>query len=394
MLFEELGFTYLGPIDGHNLEDTIVMLRRAKHIKGPVLIHVITQKGKGYPPAVLNPGEFHGIGPFEVATGRPFKSGAKSYTQVFGEFMVKKGGNDPAVVAITAAMTSGTGLEGFARNYPERFFDVGICEEHAVTMAAGLASGGMKPVVAIYSTFLQRAFDQIIHDVCLQKLPVVFAVDRAGLVGEDGPTHHGVFDLSFLRQIPHMIVMAPAHEDEMNDMLESALQYGQPVAIRYPRGSGEGIEVKERASFIKPGAGLLLREGGHILLLGIGRTVRIALDAASALGELGIQAAVINARFAKPLDEDLILTWARRSGRVVTLEDNVLLGGFGSAVTELLNDARQPTEILRLGIPDSFVEHGEVNFLLEDLGLSSSAVVESVLNRWPGLNKHRAVRRI
>lgn len=394
MLFEELGFTYLGPIDGHNVEDTIVVLQKARHIKGPVLIHVITQKGKGYPPAVLNPGEFHGIGPFDVFTGKPFKSSAKTYTRVFGEYMVKKAMTERNLVAITAAMASGTGLDQFAQQYPQRFFDVGICEEHAVTMAAGLARGGMKPVVAIYSTFLQRAFDQIIHDVCLQNLPVVFAIDRAGLVGEDGPTHHGVFDISYLRQIPNMIVMAPAHEDELNDMLDSALQYEQPVAIRYPRGSGEGIEIKETPDFINPGKALLLLEGDHVLLVAIGRTVKTALDAAAYLRDLGISAAVINARFIKPLDVELIGTWSRRCRRVVTLEENVLMGGFGSAVAEVLNDGEAQPEILRIGLPDSFVEHGEVGHLLAEVGLEASSVVEAVANRWPELKKLRVVRGI
>ncbi len=395
MLFEELGFTYLGPIDGHNVEDTIVVLRRARYIKGPVLIHVITEKGKGYSPAVLNPGKFHGIGPFDVVTGKTIKSSAKTYTQVFGEYMVKEGMTNQKLVAITAAMTSGTGLDQFAQKYPERFFDVGICEEHAVTMAAGMARGGLKPVVAIYSTFLQRAFDQIIHDVCLQNLPVVFAVDRAGLVGEDGPTHHGVFDLSFLRQMPNMIVMAPAHEDELNDMLDSALQYEQPVAIRYPRGSGEGINIKENPSFIAPGEAVLLQEGHHVLLLAIGRAVRIALNAAAYLRDLGIQAVVINARFVKPLDNNLIGFWSSRCRRVVTLEENVLMGGFGSAVSEMLNSKKdEPSEILSIGIPDAFVEHGEVNRLMAEVGLEANSVVEAVVNRWPELKKLRVVRGI
>ncbi|MGE5544834.1 MAG: 1-deoxy-D-xylulose-5-phosphate synthase [Bacillota bacterium] len=394
MLFEELGFTYLGPIDGHNIEDMIVVLQRARNIKGPVLIHVITEKGRGYPPAMLNPDVFHGIGPFDVATGKAIKSGAKTYTQVFGEFMVNKAAVDHSLVAITAAMTSGTGLDSFAQQYPNRFFDVGICEEHAVTMAAGLAQGGMRPVVAIYSTFLQRAFDQIIHDVCLQNLPVVFALDRAGLVGEDGPTHHGVFDLSYLRQIPNMVVMAPAHEDELNDMLDSALQYGQPVAIRYPRGSGEGVEIKDTPNYLHPGEAELLQQGDHVLLIAIGRTVGIAREAAAKLRDRGVSAAVINARFVKPMDERLISLWSSHCRRVVTLEDNVLMGGFGSGVAEILNTRGLNVEFLHLGIPDSFVEHGAVTRLLEDVGLEASSVVESVVKRWPELKKLRAIRRI
>jgi len=392
MLFEELGFTYLGPIDGHNIEDMIVVLQRARHIKGPVLVHVITEKGKGYPPAVENPDVFHGIGPFDVATGKVIKSGVKTYTQVFGEFMVRKAASSPDLVAITAAMTSGTGLNVFAEKFPDRFFDVGICEEHAVTMAAGLASGGMRPVVAIYSTFLQRSFDQIIHDVCLQNLPVVFAVDRAGLVGEDGPTHHGVFDLSYLRQIPNMIVMAPSHEDELNDMLDSALKYGQPVAIRYPRGSGEGVDIKNSPEYIPPGEARLLQEGDQVLLVAIGRMVHIAMKAAVFLRERGISAAVINARFAKPLDTDLIGLWAGRCRRVVTLEENVLMGGFGGGVAEAMNCKAINAEFLHLGIPDSFVDHGAVSCLLEDLGLDAPAVAASIVDRWPELIKQRAVR--
>ena len=394
MLFEELGFTYLGPIDGHNIEDMIVVFQKARHIKGPVLIQVITEKGKGYPPAVLNPGVFHGIGPFDVATGKAIKSGAKTYTQVFGEFMAKKAQTDPNLVGITAAMTSGTGLDLFAQKYPERFFDVGICEEHAVTMAAGLARGGMRPVVAIYSTFLQRAFDQVVHDVCLQNLPVVLAIDRAGLVGEDGPTHHGVFDLSYLRQIPNMIVMAPAHEDELIDMLDSALQYGQPVAVRYPRGSGEGIDIKETPKYIGPGEAELLQEGDHVLLVAIGRTVSIAREAAGCFRDRGISAAVINARFVKPLDEKLIGFWSSHCRRVVTLEENVLMGGFGSGVAEVLNNQAVDAEFLHIGIPDSFIEHGAVTRLLKDVGLEASSVVNSVVNRWPELKKLRAVRGI
>lgn len=394
MLFEELGFTYLGPIDGHNIEDMIVVLQKARHIKGPVLIHVITEKGRGYSPAMLNPDVFHGIGPFDVATGKAIKSGAKTYTQVFGEFMVRKADMDPNLVAITAAMTSGTGLDLFAEKYPERFFDVGICEEHAVTMAAGLARGGLRPVVAIYSTFLQRAFDQIIHDVCLQKLPVVFAIDRAGLVGEDGPTHHGVFDLSYLRQIPNMIVMAPSHEDELNDMLDSALHYGQPVAVRYPRGSGEGIDVKDTPDYIGPGEAELLQEGDHVLFIAIGRTVNIAREAAGYLRDRGISAAVINARFVKPLDKHLIAAWSNHCRRVVTLEENVLMGGFGSGVAEAMRDDAAGAELLHIGIPDSFVEHGLVTRLLEDIGLEASSVAESVVNRWPELKKLRAIRGI
>jgi len=394
ILFEELGFTYLGPIDGHNLEDLLMVFQKARFIKGPVMIHVMTEKGKGYLPAVNNPDQFHGIGPFDISTGRPFKSGAKTYTQVFGEFMVRKAEEEKDLVGITAAMTGGTGLDQFADEYPTRFFDVGICEQHAVTMAAAMASGGLKPVVAIYSTFLQRAFDQIVHDVCLQNLPVVFAIDRAGLVGEDGPTHHGVFDLSYLRQIPNMTIMAPANEDELNDMLNSALQYEAPTAVRYPRGSGEGVEVKKTPDFIPPGQAVLLREGDQVLLLAVGRMVKTALDTALSLQETGIRAAVINARFVKPLDVDLITSWAIRCGRVVSLEDNVLIGGFGDAVLESLSNISHQPEVLNMGIPDQFVEHGDLDILWHDLQLTPGGVRRQIIERWPELKKNRMIGRI
>ncbi len=394
ILFEELGFTYLGPIDGHNLEDLIMVLQKARHIKGPVMIHVMTQKGKGYQPAMNNPDQFHGIGPFDISTGRPFKSGAKTYTQVFGEFMVRKAEEEKNLVGITAAMSSGTGLDQFANENPSRFFDVGICEQHAVTMAAAMASGGLKPVVAIYSTFLQRAFDQIVHDVCLQNLPVVFAIDRAGLVGEDGPTHHGVFDLSYLRQIPNMIVMAPANEDELNDMLNSAFQYQKPSAIRYPRGSGEGVKVKDTPAFIPPGQAALLQEGDQVLLLAVGRMVKTALATALSLQEIGVRVAVINARFVKPLDVNLISSWASRCGRVVTIEENVLIGGFGNAVLEALSTMCPQPEVINMGIPDHFVEHGDLNILLDDLQLTAKGVSQQILARWPELKKNRMIGRI
>ncbi|MGE5404747.1 MAG: 1-deoxy-D-xylulose-5-phosphate synthase [Candidatus Saccharibacteria bacterium] len=389
MLFEELGFTYYGPIDGHNLTDLIEVLKKARHKKGPVLIHVITQKGQGYGPAFESPDEFHGIGPFDVETGQQLKGQSRTFTQVFGDFMVRKGADEPRLVGITAAMESGTGLTQFARMYPKRFIDVGICEQHAVTMAAGLAAAGMKPVVALYSSFLQRAFDQVIHDVCLQKLPVIFAVDRAGLVGEDGPTHHGVFDMSFLREIPNLIVMAPSNEDELNDMLDSALQYDQPVAIRYPRGTGSGSAIKINPAYVEVGRGELIQEGEQILFVGIGRGVGIASRAAELLSKQGVSAAVINSRFVKPLDERLITHWAAVCKRVVTVEDNVLAGGFGSAVMELLNNRGVKADVLRMGIADEFVEHGKVDKLLVDQGIEPVSINEQVVRRWPDLRMAR-----
>ncbi|MGE5371546.1 MAG: 1-deoxy-D-xylulose-5-phosphate synthase [Solirubrobacterales bacterium] len=385
--FEELGFTYIGPIDGHKIDDMIDVFSKAKRLKGPVLLHVVTRKGKGYAPAYNHPDTFHGIGPFDIVTGVPVKRKTKgmTYTQVFGDYLVRKAAATPKLTAITAAMTSGTGLVDFAEQYPERFYDVGICEQHAVTMAAGLAVTGAKPVVAIYSTFLQRAYDQIVHDVCLQGLPVVFAVDRAGLVGDDGPTHHGVFDISYLRQIPNLIVMAPSDEDELVDMMDSALQYGRPVALRYPRGNGEGAVLKEKPAYVEIGTGTVLKEGERVCLVALGRMVPIAMKAARLLQEQGISAAVINARFAKPLDTKLLTTWARRTGRIVTLEENVLAGGFGSAVAEELGLLEPRAEVLRIGIPDRFIEQGTIPQLFEDLGLDAPGIAGTILKRWSDL---------
>ncbi|MGE5398112.1 MAG: 1-deoxy-D-xylulose-5-phosphate synthase [Chitinophagales bacterium] len=391
MIFEELGLTYLGPIDGHNLEDMILILQKAKRMKGPVLIHVITQKGKGYVPALQEPDVFHGIGPFDVDTGIPLKGKSPTYTQVFGDYMAWKGAKEPRLVGITAAMNSGTGLGEFADLYPERFFDVGICEQHAVTMAAGMACSGLKPVVAIYSTFLQRAYDQVLHDICLQNLPVVFALDRAGLVGEDGPTHHGVFDLSYLRQIPNMTVMTPADESELPDMLDSALQYEGPVAVRYPRGAGTGKPVKESPEFIPVGKGELLINGDQVGLVGLGRGVDIALQVNRILREQGINPAVINARFIKPLDRELLINWGKRCRRMVTIEDNALSGGFGSAVLELFSQEGIDVEVLRIGIPDKFIEHGPVNRLFSDIGMDPDTVAERVRQHWPELQQSIAM---
>lgn len=387
MLFEELGFTYIGPIDGHNLQDLITVLGKTGGMKGPVLIHVITQKGKGYEPALAKPDEFHGIGPFNVDTGLPLKPASVTYTQVFGDFMVQRASQDPRVVAITAAMTSGTGLSDFARRFPDRFFDVGICEQHAVTLAAGMARMGLRPVVAIYSTFLQRAYDQIVHDVCLQNLPVVFAVDRAGLVGEDGPTHHGVFDLSYLRHVPNLVVMAPSDENELADMLYSAFSYDMPVAVRYPRGSGEGVGVKKERKLIHLPQARIIREGRNMLFLGIGRGVGLALRAAEILQEQGIEASVVDARFVKPLDRELLGSLLRQFERVVTVEDNVLHGGFGSAVLEMAADLRRHCNILRVGVPDRFIEHGSVDALFDELGIDATGIVAKVMETWPELTR-------
>lgn len=383
--FEELGFTYIGPVNGHNWEELITVLKNARSMKGPVLIHTITEKGRGYEPARRDPGLFHGVGPFNVETGIPVKKTIRSYTEVFGDFMLKKGETDPDLVAISAAMTLGTGLAGFAQRYPQRFFDVGICEQHAVTLAAGLARGGLRPVVAIYSTFLQRAYDQIIQDVALQNLPVIFAIDRAGLVGEDGPTHHGVFDLAYLRSIPNMTVMAPADENELVQMFSTALTLSGPVAIRYPRGVGLGVSVDAPGQPFPIGRGTLLQHGQDLAVIGIGRGTTIGRELVELLAQHGITASLADARFVKPLDKQLISDLACTHKYLVTIEDNVLSGGFGSAVLETLQEERLQVDLLRIGIPDEFVEHGKVDILFEYLDMNPEAIMDSIINRWPEL---------
>ncbi|MFH7319445.1 1-deoxy-D-xylulose-5-phosphate synthase [Desulfurivibrio sp. D14AmB] len=377
MLFEALKFKYVGPIPGHKLDLLLETLRNVRDFsEGPVLIHVLTTKGKGYAPAEEHPGDFHGVGPFDIATGKPVPSpGPPSYTKVFGETLVELGQVDPRLTAITAAMPIGTGLGAFAEKFPDRFFDVGIAEQHAVTFAAGLACEGLRPVVAVYSTFLQRAFDQVIHDVCLPNLPVIFAIDRGGVVGDDGPTHHGVFDISFLRMIPNLLLMTPKDENELRHMLYTALHCPGPVAIRYPRGSGLGVERDGDLRKIPFGKGELLREGNDLLLLPVGNRVSTALEAAEGLAKMGIAAAVINPRFIKPLDGELICHWAEKTGRVVTVEENVRAGGFGSAVLELLN--RRGINCPRvkiLGLPDRFLEHGDQEKLRQLAGIDAAAI--------------------
>lgn len=383
--FEELGFTYIGPVNGHNWEELITVLKNARSMKGPVLIHTITEKGRGYEPARRDPGLFHGVGPFNVETGIPVKKAIRSYTEVFGDFMLEKGETDPELVAISAAMTLGTGLAGFAQRYPQRFFDVGICEQHAVTLAAGLARGGLRPVVAIYSTFLQRAYDQIVQDVALQNLPVIFAIDRAGLVGEDGPTHHGVFDLAYLRSIPNMTVMAPSDENELVQMFSTALTLSGPVAIRYPRGVGLGISVDDSEQPLPIGRGILLQQGQDLAVIGIGRGTTIGRELVELLAQHGLTASLADARFVKPLDKQLITHLACTHKCLVTIEDNVLTGGFGSAVLETLQEERLQVDLLRVGIPDEFVEHGKVDLLFEYLDMHPEAIMDTIINRWPEL---------
>jgi 1-deoxy-D-xylulose-5-phosphate synthase len=380
MFFEELGFQYLGPVDGHNIPLLVEVFRQARKTRGPVLVHVFTKKGKGYPPAERNPDLFHGVGPFRADTGElEATGGGPTYTEVFGRTVVELARRDPRVVAITAAMPAGTGLVPFAREFPERFFDVGIAEQHAVTLAAGMARGGLKPVVAIYSTFLQRAYDQIIHDVCLQNLPVVFAVDRAGIVGDDGATHQGLFDLAFLRTVPNMVVMAPRDAAELANMLFTALELGQPAAVRYPRRRAPG-PVPLEWSPVPVGRAEVLREGEEAVLVALGTMVPVACAAAEELAAQGIAVTVINARFAKPLDEECLSAWAARAGLVVTLEEHVLAGGFGSAVAEMLADrGLSAVRVVRMGLPDTFVEHGSQELLLARYGLTPEAVAQNVV---------------
>jgi len=382
MLFEALKFKYIGPIPGHELDDLIATLTNVRdHSHGPVLIHVITTKGKGYKPAETNPGDFHGIGAFDIATGKPKKNenNPVSYTKVFGHTLCRLARQDPRLVAITAAMPGGTGLLPFSAEFPERFFDVGIAEQHAVTFAAGLALEGMRPFFAVYSSFMQRAIDQLIHDVCLPNLPVTIALDRSGVVGADGPTHHGVFDLSFLRFIPNLTVMVPKDENELQQMLYTALNHNGPVVLRYPRGSGEGIALESSFQNLAIGKGELLREGKDVLLLPIGNRVYPAMAAAALLKQQGIDAAVINPRFLRPLDNELIGTWAAQTGRVVTIEDNNTLGGFGSAVLQSLNEQGLHLPMKILGYGDTFTEHGPQATLWKNAGIDADGIVQSVL---------------
>lgn len=382
MLFEAFKFDYIGPIPGHQLEELIEALESVRdNIAGPVLVHVLTTKGKGYPPAENNPGRYHGLGPFDIETGEPLKSVSTiSYTEVFGKTMVKMAAADKRLAAISAAMVTGTGLTEFAKLFPERFFDVGIAEQHAVTFAAGLATEGLHPVVAIYSSFFQRALDQIIHDVCIPNLPVTLAIDRGGVVGDDGSTHHGVFDISYLRFIPNMVLMAPKDERELQQMLFTAVQHNGPTAVRYPRGSGPGVELAQNLSKIEIGKGELLREGDDLLLLPLGSRVYPALEAAERLVKVGIQAAVVNPRFIKPLDEELICELALKTGKVLTVEDNCRHGGFGSGVLEMLNRrGHYSIKSCCLGHPDIFVEHGPQEVLLKNNNVDITAIIRAAI---------------
>jgi 1-deoxy-D-xylulose-5-phosphate synthase len=376
LIFEEFGLTYYGPIDGHNLGLLIETFKFLKTQHRPVILHALTQKGRGFQPALDKQKKFHGLGPYDPETGETKSAGAKPYAEVFAETMVKLADRDDKVVAITAAMPNGTALDLFRPHHPKRYFDVGIAEEHAVIFAAGMATQGLHPFCAIYSTFLQRAYDPIIHDVCLQNLPVVFCMDRAGLSGDDGPTHHGLFDISYLRGVPNIIVMAPKDEDELADMLQTALEHEGPSAVRYPRGAGPGVIVKEVPVALPIGKAEVLQEGSEVAIWGLGALVPMASEFHSQLEREGYSAALVNARFAKPLDTELLEDYARRVGLIVTFEDHVLMGGFGSAVLEYLSSKNLRVPVVRIGWPDAFIEHGKVDQLREKYGLSVAAALE------------------
>ena len=378
MLFEELGFTYIGPIDGHNIANLCEVLQGTKTMSGPVLIHVNTQKGKGYAPAECNADQFHGVGPFCIESGEALNCGGRpSYTAVFSEEIIKLAQSNPDIVAITAAMPEGTGLKKFSELYPKRFFDVGIAEQHAVTLAAGLATAGKRPVVAVYSTFAQRAYDQILHDVCLQNLPVTICLDRAGIVGEDGATHQGMFDYAFLRLIPNITIMAPKDENELRRMLATAVQHDGPCVIRYPRGCSLGVTFESESGLLQIGKAEQVRTGRDVTFVAIGSAVEECVIASDILAGLGIRAGVINARFVKPLDEALLRSLVRESSLLVSVEDGCLAGGFGSALAELLADRQWKwVKLLRLGFPDEFIEHGKRTQLLEKFKVNGAAIAE------------------
>ncbi len=376
VVFEELGFTYVGPVNGHNISSLKDVLNKVKNIKGPVLLHVLTKKGKGYCYAEEKPAKFHGIGPFNIKTADPVKKhNILTYTEVFGQTLKKIADDRKDIIGVTAAMADGTGLDKFADAFPDRFYDVGIAEQHAVTFAAGMASQGFRPVIAVYSTFLQRAYDQIIHDVAMQNLPVLFAIDRAGIVGEDGPTHHGVFDLSYLRTVPSMVIMAPKDEDELRHMIFTAFNLNHPCAIRYPRGVGYGVDISSTLKEIPFAKGEVLTEGNDIVFFAVGTMVSPALEAAIKLSRHGIRATVINIRYVSPLDRELIIKWSKKCGKVITVEENILSGGFGSAVLEVLEKEQlYNIQVRCLGIPTAFIEHGKRDRLLDIYGLNSETI--------------------
>jgi 1-deoxy-D-xylulose-5-phosphate synthase len=381
-LFESLGFQYVGPIDGHSIGEMVTTLESVKKLDGPTLVHVLTKKGKGYAPAEQDPIKFHAVTPFHVLTGKAKKEKGPvpTYTEVFGQSLVRLAKENPKVVGITAAMGSGTGIDKLARELPRRTYDVGIAEQHAVTFAGGMATEGFIPVVAIYSTFLQRGYDEILHDVCLQNLHVVFALDRGGLVGADGPTHHGVFDFAYMRSMPNLVIMAPKDENELQHMLKTAIDYSGPISLRYPRGDGWGVALDREMKTVEIGKAELLRQGGDVVIAAIGQTVLPALKAAEDLAPLGIQAAVVNARFVKPLDRELFRDLLGRVPRLITVEDHVIAGGFGSALIEFLADeGLTGVEVKRLGVPDRFIPHGTQEELRKLCGFDKDAIAQAVL---------------
>ena len=382
MFFEDMGVTYLGPVDGHNISQMVRVFNEAKKVKKGVLVHVLTQKGKGYQPAERHPARFHGAEPFDIETGLPTHPRTKAnYTDIFSTVMTKLGQRDEKVVAITAAMPDGTGLKRFRNMYPDRFFDVGIAEEHAVTFAAGLAAGGMKPIVAIYSSFLQRAYDQILHDVCIQNLPVIFAIDRAGLVGSDGETHQGIFDLSYLSSIPNMHIMAPKNKWELSDMIKFAVDFGAPIAVRYPRGEAyDGL--KEYRAPIVYGKGEYIYEEEDICLIAVGSMVKVAEKVRKQLKEKGYSCSLINARFVKPIDEVLIAEARAEHKLLVTMEENVASGGFGEKVREFLDRKEMTGALLTITIPDEYVEHGNVDLLKQEIGIDADSVTTRIITEY------------
>lgn len=387
MFFEDMGITYLGPVDGHNVEAMIRVMKEARRCKNAVLVHVITQKGRGFAPAERHPARFHGTEPFDIATGLPSNPRTvPNYTDVFSTVMTKLGARDESVVAITAAMPDGTGLKRFRNLYPDRFFDVGIAEQHAVTFAAGLAAGGMRPIVAVYSSFLQRAYDQILHDVCIQNLPVVFAIDRAGLVGSDGETHQGIFDLSYLSSIPNMHIMAPKNKWELSDMIKFAVGFGAPIAVRYPRGSAyDGL--KDFRAPIAFGRSEILYEEEDIALLAVGSMVKTAVTVRRALKDMGYSCSLVNARFVKPIDEEMVREMAQSHKLLVTMEENVESGGFGEKVRECLDELQTSCRLLSIAIPDEYVEHGNVSLLYQEVGIDADSVIKRIVTAYAPISR-------
>ena len=387
MLFEEMGLTYLGPYDGHNIDQLTRAFREAKQVNGAVLVHVCTQKGQGYEPAMRHPARFHGAEPFVIETGLPKKKRVKAnYTDIFSTVMRKMGDREPNVVAVTAAMPDGTGLKRFRNMFPDRFVDVGIAEQHAVTFAAGLAAAGLKPVVAVYSSFLQRAYDQVIHDVCIQNLPVIFAIDRAGLVGSDGETHQGIFDLSYMSSIPNMCVMAPKNKWELSDMMKFAVHYDGPISLRYPRGEAYDGLARFRTP-IEYGKWETIYDENEIALLAVGSMVKTAVEVRDRLREMGYGCTLVNARFVKPLDQEMLRTVQSEHNLLVTMEENVKAGGFGEAVLEYLNEIKSKTRMISIALPDDYVEHGNVDLLKQECGIDAESIVKKIVIEYIGLTK-------